>query len=54
MRTNRRLMGRDPDDFDQVTDRAGHDLAEVEAAGLLPTWDDTRAFINARSSPDTA
>jgi dTDP-glucose 4,6-dehydratase len=26
MRTLLRLMGRDPDDFDHVTDRAGHDL----------------------------
>ena len=26
MRTILRLMGRDPDDFDHVTDRAGHDL----------------------------
>ena len=26
MRTVLRLMGRDPDDFDHVTDRAGHDL----------------------------
>ncbi|MEZ0362437.1 dTDP-glucose 4,6-dehydratase [Mycobacterium sp. pUA109] len=26
LRTILRLMGRDPDDFDQVTDRAGHDL----------------------------
>ena len=26
MRTMLRLMGRDPDDFDHVTDRAGHDL----------------------------
>src|SRR3954471_11243807 len=26
MRTSLRLMGRDPDDFDHVTDRAGHDL----------------------------
>jgi dTDP-glucose 4,6-dehydratase len=26
MRTILRLMGRDPDDFEQVTDRAGHDL----------------------------
>jgi dTDP-glucose 4,6-dehydratase len=26
LQTILRLMGRDPDDFDQVTDRAGHDL----------------------------
>ena len=26
MRTILRLMGRDPDDFDHVTDRVGHDL----------------------------
>lgn len=28
-------------------DRAAPTLAEVRAAGLLPTWDDTRAFIDA-------
>jgi dTDP-4-dehydrorhamnose 3,5-epimerase len=27
-------------------DRAAPTLAEVRAAGLLPTWDDTRAFID--------
>jgi dTDP-4-dehydrorhamnose 3,5-epimerase len=26
-------------------DAAAPTLAEVEAAGLLPTWDETRAFV---------
>ena len=28
------------------SDRDAPTLAEVQAAGLLPTWDDTRAFID--------
>ena len=35
MRTMLRLMGRDPDDFDHVTDRVGHDLRyAIDAAPL--------------------
>jgi dTDP-glucose 4,6-dehydratase len=32
-----RLMGRDEDDFDHVTDRAGHDLRYAIDAGKLRT-----------------
>ena len=31
------LMGRDPDDFDHVTDRAGHDLRYAIDASALRT-----------------
>ncbi len=32
-------------------DRAAPTLSEVQAAGLLPTWDETRAFIDGLRSP---
>ena len=35
MRTILRLMGRDPDDFDHVTDRVGHDLRYAIDPGVL-------------------
>jgi dTDP-glucose 4,6-dehydratase len=52
MRTVLRLMGRDPDDFDHVTDRAGHDLryaidpsALRDELGWAPSHDDFEAGL---------
>ena len=35
LRTVLRIMGRDPDDFDHVTDRIGHDLRYAIDPSLL-------------------
>ena len=54
MRTLLRLMGRDPDDFDHVTDRAGHDLryaidpsALRDELGWTPQHDDFESGLAA-------
>jgi len=54
MRTLLRLMGRDPDDFDHVTDRAGHDLryaidpsALRDELGWTPLHDDFESGLAA-------
>ena len=39
LRTILRMMDRDPDDFDHVTDRAGHDLRyAIDPTGCAPNW----------------
>jgi dTDP-glucose 4,6-dehydratase len=52
MRTVLRLMDRDPDDFDHVTDRAGHDRRYAIESGKLrselgwrPTYEDFEAGL---------
>ena len=54
MRTLLRLMGRDEDDFDHVTDRAGHDLryaidpsALRDELGWTPRHDDFESGLSA-------
>jgi dTDP-glucose 4,6-dehydratase len=54
MRTLLRLMGRDPDDFDHVTDRAGHDMryaidpsALRDELGWTPQHDDFESGLAA-------